>query len=114
MSFDSLLNQKCDFDKNTPSEDPDSGQEIESWAAVASDIPCRLDPRSGGLVDNPQYEYEKATHILFTRSVAGVNHKEIKYYRVDIEGIKYRLLLIKDLAETTVRHHWEIFLELLG
>lgn len=114
MSFDSLLNQIATIERNQTTQDPDSGQEVEGWVNVAENIPCRLDPRAGRLIDKAEYEYEQATHILFSRPVDGVDHKEIKFYRVDIDGIKYKILVIKSLEETTIRHHWETFLELIG
>ena len=40
MSFDSLLNTVCDIEVNTPTQDTDSGEWADSWAALYEDVPC--------------------------------------------------------------------------
>ena len=109
MSFDGLLNQRCDIEENTPTHDA-AGQQVDSWGVVASAVKCRFEPKGGGRVVGAQSIYEDASHILFMRARAGLRITT-KDHRIDVEGEKYTILLTSVIPGKSYNSHLEILLE---
>ncbi len=112
MSFDGLLNRLCTFQLNTPAQDGTSGQLIDSWANVVAltNLKCRLDAISGGLVSTPTKVYESATHTLFLRKETTAI--TIKNHRCVIEGNNYEILAVQEIYASKLISHLELVLEL--
>ena len=109
MSFDGLLNRRCDIEVKTQAQDADSGQMIESWGMLLSAVNCRLEVKSGGKVVGPEAIYEKASHLLFMRKPAGIN-LTTKDHRIDIGGTKYAIILVVDVWGSVPISHLELLL----
>jgi hypothetical protein len=109
VSFDNLLNLLCNIEANTPTQDA-AGQMIESWAAILSNIPCRLDPAVDGVVDTPKAVYEVASHILFMREPTSLV-LTTKDHRVSLAGVKYNILLVSKVYGYAALNHLELILE---
>jgi SPP1 family predicted phage head-tail adaptor len=43
-----MLRHFADIERNTPTTDDDTGQPLESWAAVVEDVPCSVETVRGG------------------------------------------------------------------
>lgn len=111
MSFDSLLNLTCDIELNTPAQNANTGQFEPSWADAETGIPCRLDPKAGGVTDVPEYIFDKTTHILFMRVPATTIL--VDRHRIEVGTSKYNILLVKKLYGPKLQDHLEILLELV-
>lgn len=109
MSFDGLLNQRCNIEKNTPTQDA-AGQQTDSWGIVASAVKCRFEPKGGGRVVGAQAIYEKASHVLFMRAKSGLQIRT-KEHRVDVAGEKYTILSVSVIPGKSYTSHLEILLE---
>lgn len=109
MSFDGLLNQRCNIEKNTPTQDT-SGQEVESWGIIASQVKCRFEPKGGGRVVGPQAIYEKASHVLYMRARSGLTLKT-DIHRIDVAGEKYTILSVSVIPGKSYTSHFELLLE---
>jgi hypothetical protein len=108
--FESLLTHTAIIETKTFTEDA-AGQPIENWATAVSGIKCRLDAADRpGLVEDPTYVYNRATHILYMREQSIV--LDTRTHRIDVDGIKYEILLISKLYDSNVVHHLELLLEL--
>ena len=114
MSIESFFKDTCTFQLNTPAQNADSGQWVESWANVAllTNLKCRLEPISGGLLASPTKVYEDATHTLFMRKPAAPTITT-KDHRVVISGNTYTILLVQDLSDDKEVHHLELVLSLV-
>jgi hypothetical protein len=109
--FESLLTHTATIETKTFTEDA-AGQPIESWATLLSGIKCRLDAADGpGLVEDPTYVYNRATHILYMREQSTA--LDTRTHRIDVNGIKYELLLVSKLYDSNVVHHLELLLEIV-
>ena len=111
MSFVGLLNKTCTFQLNTPTQD--AGQQlVDSWANVGAltNLKCRLDAISGGLVSTPTKVYESATHTLFIRKKTTTINK--KNHRCVIEGNNYEILAVQEIYASKLISHLELVLEL--
>lgn len=109
MSFDGLLNQRCNIEKNTPNQDA-AGEQVDNWGIVASAVKCRFEPKGGGRVVGPQAIYEKASHILYMRARTGLNITTADH-RVDIAGEKYTILSVSMIPGKSYPSHLELLLE---
>lgn len=109
MSFDGLLNQRCDIEENTPTRDT-AGEQVDSWGVVASAVKCRFEPKGGGRTVGTQSIYEKASHLLFMRARSGLRITT-KDHRVDVDGEKYTILLVSTIPGKSYNSHLEILLE---
>jgi len=109
MSFDGLLNQRCNIEKNMPTQDA-SGQEVESWGIVASAVKCRFEPKGGGRVVGPQAIYEKASHVLYMRARIGL-YISTANHRIDVAGEKYTILSVSVIPGKSYTSHLELLLE---
>lgn len=109
MSFDSLLNQKCNIEENTPTQGT-AGEQTDRWAAVASAVKCRFEPKGGGRIVGAQSIYEKASHILYMRARSGLKITT-KDHRVDVAGEKYTILLVSVIPGRSYTSHLELLLE---
>lgn len=109
MSFDGLLNQRCNIEKNTPTQEA-SGQEVDSWGTVALAVKCRFEPKGGGRVVGTQAVYEKASHILYMRARSGLRITT-KDHRIDVAGEKYAILSVSVIPGKSYTSHLEILLE---
>ena len=107
MSFNGLLNKTCNFQKKTLTENA-SGQEVESWTTIFTNIKCRLDTAHGGKTSISQLEYEKVTHVLFIRIISGFN-LTTGDYRVVIDNKNYEIILIADAGGHN--HHLQLGLQ---
>jgi len=109
VSFDGLLNQRCNIEVKTQAQDADSGQMIESWGVLLPAVNCRIEVKSGGKVVGPEGIYEKASHIVFLRKPAGIN-LTTKDHRVDINGVKYEIILVVNVWGRGPISHLELLL----
>jgi len=109
MSFDGLLNRRCNIEVATRVQDADSGQMIDSWGVLLPGVACRLDVKSGGKVVGPEAIYEKVSHILFMRRPLGID-LDTKTHRIDIDGDKYSILLVSDVYGQKNISHLELYL----
>lgn len=108
MSFDSLLNTTCTIEVKTITQDA-AGQKTESWATAEAIVKCRLDAATGGLQVEPDAVYEAATHVIFMREpVTTVTTKD---HRIDVAGVKYTILLVRNLYGQLNLNHLELLLE---
>ncbi len=109
MSFDNLLNRFCNIEKNTQTQSA-SGQKVDSWGVIALDCKCRIDPKSGSRIVGPEFIYEKATHILYMRTIPGIDFMTADY-RIISEGIEYKILWGEKLDGKISSNHLEILIE---
>jgi len=109
MSFESLLNRRCNIEVATRVQDTDSGQMIDSWGVLLAGVACRLDVKSGGKVVGPDAIYEKVSHILFMRRPFGID-LDTKTHRIDVDGGKYSILLVNNVYGQSNISHLELYL----
>lgn len=109
MSFDGLLNNTCNIEVATRTQDA-GGQMAKSWANLSTGIKCRLSGSGGGESRNEAFAYYKATHMLFIREIAGVT-LNTSSHRVDVGGTKYKILHINIVDSMALTNHIELMLE---
>jgi len=105
MTFQGLLNTKCNIEITTKSQDA-SKQMIDAWSVQYANVKCRIDGATGEvfLGENKQVNY--ATHILFIEKKYNIDmHKN----RIKMGSNIYNILQITDGGGHG--HHFEIFLE---
>nr|BDD45342.1 hypothetical protein 18 [Elusimicrobiota bacterium] len=108
MSFNGLLNIRCNIQEKIRAQSPDTGQIEEVWADVAMNIRCRLDEATGQEFKTKTSQYVKATHVLFIKETGGINLIESKH-KIVIDGNSYNILLVKNAGGHN--HHKEVLLE---
>jgi len=110
MSFESLLNRRCNIEVATRTQDADSGQMLDTWGVLLPGVACRLNIKSGGKIVGPEAIYEKVSHILFMRRPFGID-LNTKSHRIDIDGEKYSILLVNDVYGQRNISHLELYLK---
>ena len=109
MSFDSMLNKRCNIEQKTITQDS-YGQQQDTWNVVIAGAACRIDERGGGLIEAPEEVFESARHVLFMRPPVSVT-LTTEAHRIVLEGTRYKIVLIGDYYQETPMHHLEILLE---
>lgn len=109
MSFDSLLNKRCDIQKKTRGYDT-YGQPQDTWPVVAPAVNCRIDERGGGLVEVETEVYEAGRYVMFMRKPAGID-LDTDNYRIVLEGIIYKIIKVGIFYRDEPLSHLEIILE---
>jgi len=109
MSFDSLLIHTCDIELKTDTQDA-AGQMIASWAVALNDAKCRIEPVGGGRSDLPEKIFQETTHTLYMRKPAAVTIA-IENHRIDVGGVKYTILLVREINKSGGVSHLELFLK---
>jgi len=106
MTFQGLLNTKCNIEVLTKTQNATTRQFVETWAIKYSNIKCRIDGAEGQEFLGQNKEINKATHILFIDN----NHKiEMYKNRIKVGSITYNILQVTDAGGHG--HHFEIYLE---
>ncbi|NBW11860.1 MAG: head-tail adaptor protein [Caulobacteraceae bacterium] len=54
----------CDVERSTPGNNAATNEITESWAAIASDVPCHIDSVMGGEVKRGQQMSDVTTHLI--------------------------------------------------
>ena len=109
MSFTGLLPLTCNIQELSTTEN-DSGQHVESWSNVATNVACRLDPTEGGVTATPREVYDVATHIVCLRQQAGLTLAP-KTHRIVISSINYNIALVSTVYGLSDVDHLEVILE---
>jgi len=77
------------------------------WDAIASNVPCMLQPKIGREKFTEGKEYAWRTHILFCAVQSGLNEAD----RVTVDSKIYNIVGFKD--PNSLDHHMEIDLKLV-
>lgn len=107
MSFNSLLNTKCDIQYKIETQNTTTGQKVISYANRNVNVKCRLDEETGNEQWIQNEKIYKGSHILFL--VTGLTI--LKTDRVKIGTTYYDILNIADAGGQG--HHTELVLQVI-
>lgn len=106
MVIGALLNTTCTIQTNTPTQDSTYGHQSDSWADLATGVPCRLDGATGGEQRFPDDIRNRVTHTLFLEYRTDITWNNT---RIVIDSVNYNVLLPIDAGGEG--HHLELALE---
>jgi len=104
MSFDSLLIDLCDIERNTPGLLNEYGYPAPSWGPHISNERCRLTASTGREI-KAGAEVVVADYKLFLSDV-DVTEQD----RIVVDGITYEILLVQEYADHTADHHKQLWM----
>ena len=106
MGFKQLLNVTCVIRRFTSSSKDAHGNPIKVWSDLATDVPCRLQPRRGREAVQPT-QVVVGTHVLYLEAGVDITERD----RVMVAASTYEVLFVGDAAGQG--HHLELELELV-
>lgn len=107
-NIDRLFNTTCTIESLTKTYNATTHQTIRTWASAYANERCRLDMAGAGEIRIPQDIYNKATHTLYLRYIAGIT---VLGHRIVQGGNNYNILRVSDAGG--MQHHLELILELI-
>ena len=106
MGFKQMLNTTCVIRRFTSSSKDAHGNPIKVWSDLATDVPCRLQPRRGREAVQPT-QVVVGSHVLFLEIGTDITERD----RFVHAGDTYGVLFVGDAAGQG--HHLEVELELI-
>ena len=101
MSFRSLLNSTVNIQRRTKITDG-AGGFTPGWANIATNVPCRIQPMSGGEQTLYRKENTEVTHKLFFETDVTFAEED----RIVFGTKKFDIELVRDIDELS--HHLEV------
>ena len=106
MGFRQLLNSICVIRRYSSSSKDAHGNLVKVWSDLATDVPCRLQPRRGREAVQP-IQVVVGSHVLFLEAGNDITERD----RVVVTADTYEVLFVANAAGQN--HHLEVNLELL-
>ena len=106
MGFKQMLNKTCVIRRFTSSSNDAHGNPVKVWSDLATDVPCRLQPRRGREAVQPT-QVVVGSHVLFLEIGTDITERDQFVLAADT----YDVLFVGDAAGQG--HHLEVDLELI-
>ncbi|KKM74969.1 hypothetical protein LCGC14_1395080 [marine sediment metagenome] len=106
MGFKQLLNATGTIRRFNSSSKDMHGNPVKVWSDLATDVPCRLQPRRGREAVQPT-QVVVGTHVLFLEIGTDITERDRFVFAPDT----YEVLFVGDAAGQG--HHLEVDLELV-
>lgn len=106
MGFKQMLNATGTIRRFTSTAKNSHGNPVKIWSDLATDVPCRLQPRRGREAVQPT-QVVVGSHILFLEIGTDITERD----RVVVSANTYEVLFVADAAGQG--HHLEVELELI-
>jgi len=107
VSFDSLLNNTCIIQERTKTQDSLTGDMIESWVNVYTNVKCRLNRNTGSEYIAQETKIASNDYTLFIAMGFMINTGE---HRVIVDNKIYNITDINNAGGQS--HHFELRLQI--
>ncbi|KKL20077.1 hypothetical protein LCGC14_2459080 [marine sediment metagenome] len=105
MGFRQMLNATGTIRRYSSGSPDAHGNPVKTWSDLATDVPCRLQPRRGREAVQPT-QVVVGSHVLFLEIGTDITERD----RVVVATLTYEVLFVGDAAGQG--HHLEVELEM--